>query len=108
MEGMELISFQIVSAAGAAKSYYMEAITAAKSRDFEKADKIMAEGLQIFQDAHKAHASLIQKEASGEKIEFNLLFMHAEDQLMTTDLLKLMAHEIIDLYRAQGGNTVEN
>ena len=99
MEGMELISFQIISAVGSAKSFYMEAIAAAKTGDFAKAEELMSEGQTVFLEGHKAHAQLIQNEATGEKIEFSLLFMHAEDQLMSTDLLKLMALEIIELHK---------
>jgi len=99
MEGMEMISFQIISAVGTAKSMCMEAIAEAKKGNFEKADSLIEESKAMFLEAHKSHASLIQKEASGEKIEFSLLLMHAEDQLMTTEMLKLMAIEIIDLHR---------
>ena len=41
---------------------------------------------------------MIQKEAAGEKSEFSLLLMHAEDQLMTTETLKIVAEEFIELY----------
>jgi len=101
MEGMELISFQIISAVGTAKSMYIEAIQAAKKGNFDEADQLMKEGAEVFLDGHKAHASLIQKEASGEKIDFSLLLMHAEDQLMNAETTKLMAVEIIELYRTR-------
>jgi len=99
MENVELISFQIISAVGAAKSIYIEAIQEAKKGNFATADKLIAEGSTIFLDGHKAHASLIQKEANGEKLEFSLILMHAEDQLMNAETTKLMAIEIIELYR---------
>ena len=44
-------------------------------------------------------ADLIQKEASGEKTEFSLLFMHAEDQMASTEIVQLLAQELIELYR---------
>ena len=101
MEGMELISFQIIAAVGTAKSMYIEAIQAAKKGDFDEADQLIKEGAEVFLDGHKAHASLIQKEASGEKVDFSLLLMHAEDQLMNAETTKLMAVEIIELYRTR-------
>ena len=87
------------SAVGTAKSMYIEAIQEAKSGNFEKAESLIDEGQKIFVDGHKAHASWIQKEASGEKVEFSLLLMHAEDQLMSAETTKLMAIEIIELHR---------
>ena len=41
MEGMELVSFQIIASVGAAKSMYMEAMKAAQEFDFEKAEKLI-------------------------------------------------------------------
>ena len=99
MEGMELISFEIISAVGAAKSMYMQALAEAKAGNFEEADQLMAEGSATFLDGHKAHSSLIQKEASGEQLPFSLLLMHAEDQLMSTETLKLVITELIDIHR---------
>lgn len=101
MENMELISFQIISAVGTAKSMYIEAIQEAKAGNFDAADALIKEGATVFLDGHKAHASLIQKEASGEKVEFSLLLMHAEDQLMNAETTKIMAEEIIELYRTR-------
>jgi len=98
MENMELICFQIIAASGSAKSMYVEAIQEAKKGNFEKAKEFTQEGQKLFLEAHKAHAGLIQKEASGEKVEFSLLLMHSEDQLMNTETTKLMALEMIELY----------
>jgi PTS system cellobiose-specific IIA component len=99
MEGMELISFQIIAAVGTAKSMYIEAIQAAKRGDFEGADQLIVDGTEAFLEGHKAHAGLIGQEANGEHIQFSLLLMHAEDQLITTETFKLMAVEFIELYK---------
>jgi len=101
MENMELISFQIISAVGTAKSMYIEAIQEAKKGNLSRADELLEKGSTVFLDGHKAHASLIQKESLGEKVEFSLLLMHAEDQLMNAETIKLMTQEIITLYRAR-------
>lgn len=98
MEGLELISFQIISAVGTARSMYIEAIQLAKSGDIEGAEKLIEEGQQVFVEGHHAHAQLIQKEASGEKTEFALLLMHAEDQLMSAEAFGILAQEFIDVY----------
>lgn len=104
MEDLELVSFQIISSVGAARSMYIEAIGEAKKGHFEEADRLIEEGAQIFLEGHKAHSSLIQKEASGEHVNVTLLLMHAEDQLMTTDSFKIVAQEFVDVYRHQMKN----
>ena len=35
--------------------------------------------------------------ASGETIEFHLLLVHAEDQMMNAEVIKIMAEQIVDL-----------
>lgn len=100
MEGLELACFQIISFAGEAKSAYLGAIEEAKKGNYEKAESMIAEGSGIFLKAHKVHAELVQKEASGEsKTVPNILLIHAEDQLMATETCKILATEFIDAYR---------
>ncbi len=99
MKGNELISFQIISSVGTARSLYVEAIQEAKKGNIDGAKQLIEDGVKIFVEGHRAHASLIQKEAEGEQTEFSLLLMHAEDQLMTTETLKIIAEEFIDIYQ---------
>lgn len=99
MEGIELIAFQIIAAVGSARSNFVEAIRQAKNGEFERAEELIEEGEQFFLEGHKAHSTLIQKEASQEKSEVNLILLHAEDQLMSAETLKIVAKELIDVHR---------
>ncbi|HRM20099.1 MAG TPA: PTS lactose/cellobiose transporter subunit IIA, partial [Trichococcus flocculiformis] len=49
------------------------------------------------------HASLIQKEAAGEKVEFSLIIMHAEDQMMAAETTKLLIEEMIEMFKQLKG-----
>ena len=97
MDNLELVSFQIISAVGVAKSSYIEAMKIAEKSDFDLAKAKIKEGDQEFVKGHEAHAGLIQKEANGETVVPNILLMHAEDQLMSAETIKMMALEIIKL-----------
>lgn len=99
MEGLELVSFQIISAVGTAKSMYIEALQEAKNGNFLEAENKIKQAEEIFCEGHKAHASLIQQEASGQNVEFKLLLMHAEDQLMATDTIAILIKEMIEMYK---------
>ena len=99
MEDLELICFQIISHAGTAKSNYIEAMAKAKDGDFKKASELINEGIEEYRLAHKAHSSLITEEASGNKVEVGLLLMHAEDQLITTEVIRIVAEENIQLLK---------
>lgn len=99
MEDLELICFQIISHAGTAKSNYIEAMAKAKEGNFKKASDLINEGVEEYRKAHKAHSSLITEEASGNKVDVGLLLMHAEDQLITTEVIKIVAEENIQLLK---------
>ncbi|BBK63053.1 PTS lactose/cellobiose transporter subunit IIA [Amedibacterium intestinale] len=100
MNGLELISFQIISAVGTARSMYIEAIELAKQGKIEEARKMIKEGEEAFVQGHSAHAELIQKEAGGESVQANLLLIHAEDQLMSAEAFQIIATQFIDLYES--------
>lgn len=97
-EEIQLIACQIVSAVGAAKSMYMEALALAKEGNIEEAKAKLKEGREFYQESHGHHFSLIQKEAGGEDVPFSLILMHAEDQLLSTEAIEILASEMIELY----------
>lgn len=99
MEGMELICFQLITAAGGAKSNYIGAIQKAKEGLYEEAEALIKEGDELLKKGHEPHVDLIQKEAAGESVPMSLILMHAEDQMMSTELFKVMAEEMIELYK---------
>ncbi len=99
MEGIELISFQIISAVGSARSYYIEAIQQSRKGNFEYAQELMEAGKRDFAQGHKAHTELLQREASGNPVEFQLILMHAEDQLMSAEQFGILAVEFIETYK---------
>lgn len=98
LESLYSVALQIISAVGTARSMYIEAIQEAKVGNVENARKLISEGEMIAVEGHHAHAELIQKEASGEFVQFSLMVMHAEDQLMSAETFKTMAEEFIDVY----------
>lgn len=95
MEDLELISFQLISNVGEAKSFLFQALKASREENFEKAEKCVKDAEKSLLKAHESHSSLIQQEASGEPVKVSLLLMHAEDQLMTTETLKGITEEMI-------------
>ncbi|MFC6401252.1 PTS lactose/cellobiose transporter subunit IIA [Mammaliicoccus sciuri] len=99
MEKYEQIAFQIITNVGMAKSNYMQAIQEAKEGNFETSENLVTEGNQFLVEGHKVHKDLIQAEASGEPVPLNLLLSHAEDQLISTEVIKEMAKELIYVHQ---------
>ena len=102
MEGLELIAFEIISNVGMAKSLAIEALREVRSVTMQKV-KRLAEAAKYLTEGHHAHTSLIQKEAAGEKTEFSLMLMHAEDQMMSAEVIKSLAEEMIEMYKVLKG-----
>ena len=97
MERLELISFKIISAVGMAKSNYIEAMKISECGNIDLSNEKIQEGDKFLNDAHDVHSELIQLEASGKSVTPNILLIHAEDQLISTETIKIMAKEIIKL-----------
>jgi PTS system cellobiose-specific IIA component len=98
-EELGQISFMIITFAGTAKSDAMLAIYAAKDGKFDEAKLKLEEAEKNIIEAEKQHADLVQQEAAGTEIKIPLLLMHAEDQLLSTQTIILMAEEFVSLYK---------
>lgn len=94
-EEQELQIFQLISAAGTAKSMYIEAIQVAKKGEFDKADELIKEGKDYYLKGHNIHVEMLSDLSSFT----NLILVHAEDQMMSAETIQIMATEIIELYK---------
>lgn len=96
---MEVIIFEIISQGGTAKGLAYEALEAAEKGDYDKSDKLLKEADDCLLEAHKIQTSIIQAEARGEKTEVSVLFVHAQDHLMTAIEAKTLIEHIIKLHK---------
>ena len=99
MDGLELIAFEIISNVGMAKSLAVEALRDAREGNYAEAEKKLEEANTYLVNGHHEHKNLIQLEASGDKVEFSLLLMHAEDQMMATETIKILIEEMIAMFK---------
>lgn len=95
---LEGICFQMITEAGEAKSCYMEALEAAAEKDARLAEAKMEEGDRAFSRAHESHGELIRRESGGEPVTVSLLLAHVEDQLMSAEVIRVTARELIRVY----------
>ncbi|CAK9884888.1 MAG: PTS system cellobiose-specific EIIA component [Candidatus Erwinia impunctatus] len=85
--------------AGQARSDAMEAISAAREKEWKKSDALLASADEACRAAHKIQTSLIGQDEGCGKISVNLILLHAQDHLMTAMLCMDLAREIIALRR---------
>lgn len=93
------VIMNIIINAGNAKSDAIGAIRDAKKFDFESAEDKLESAKEAELLAHDAQTKLLAKESGGEKLELNLLMIHAQDHLMNCITFNDLAREIIDLYK---------
>ncbi len=99
MHNLEEIAFQIISLAGDTLSKMFESLDVAKKGDFQGADEVMKEADELLKKAHKVQTNLIVSEAQGEKTEYSIIMVHAQDHLMNCMLAKRLISELIDVYK---------
>ena len=87
----------IIINAGDCKNHAYMALGMVNEGKYEDADKEMGLANDAVGKAHDSQTEMIQKEASGEKIELSLLFVHAQDHLMTAISEKNLIEQIIEL-----------
>ncbi|ASW42347.1 PTS lactose/cellobiose transporter subunit IIA [Clostridium isatidis] len=99
IENMEIIIFEIISQAGMAKGLAYKALEEAEKSDFKKADQLLKEADSYLTEAHKIQTDIIQAEASGERTELSLLFVHAQDHIMTAIEARTLIEHMIRMYK---------
>lgn len=101
----EKLAFELILHAGNAKSKAMEAIYASREKDFIKAQKNLEEAEKELNEAHKSQTAMLVGEANGEKLEMNILLVHALDHLsMATVTLELAEELVLQRKEKEGEN----
>jgi cellobiose PTS system EIIA component len=93
----EEIIMNIIIYSGEARAYAYDALRKANEGEFEGADASMEMANEEIGKAHDIQTSLLYKEASGDKVDITVLFVHAQDHLMTVISEKNLISEIIKL-----------
>jgi PTS system cellobiose-specific IIA component len=78
-----------------------ECYKAMSENDFPKAAELLKEADQEILKAHRAQTEVIQAQAGGEDTEYSLLFIHAQDTLMTSDSQLRTAQGILPVFKKQ-------
>lgn len=93
------VAMNVILAAGDARECCTKALKSARGGDFVQAETLMKQAHENIVQAHNAQTEVIQGEARGEKTELCLLFIHAQDTLMTIMSELNMAGEMIQMYK---------
>lgn len=98
-KGLEFVAMTIIANAGDARSYAFQALQKARAKDFDKADELIKKSDESAKLAHQAQTDVMVREANGEKLDLNVLFVHSQDHLMTSMSAVELIKELIMIYR---------
>ena len=87
----------------AIRSYYVQALRAAKKGDWAEVDAQLAEASAASKRAHDVQTMLIGMDEGCGKIPVNLVMVHAQDHIMTSMLAREMIEELIEIQRQLQG-----
>lgn len=92
------IAMQVISYGGMAKSEYINALNEYKKNNKVEGDRHIEEGDNYSLEAHKCHTKALNKEMKDKTSQISLLLTHAEDQLMSSEIIRLLVIELGELY----------
>ena len=98
VEEISLKAMEIITYAGLAKSNYLMALKDYKAGKKEEAYKKIEEGSLKFAKAHEVHIKILSDEMEKLESQVSLLLVHAEDQLMGAENIRLLVEELIEIY----------
>jgi len=88
----------LIVGAGDARSFCLEAITAAREGDFDEARDLLEKAVQAMVETHEVQTQLIRDEMTGTPSEVTLLMVHAQDHLNLAMITREIAEELIQVY----------
>ncbi|WP_300258772.1 PTS lactose/cellobiose transporter subunit IIA [Clostridium sp.] len=96
-KSIEQYAFELIAYAGDARSSAFNALYAAKKGKFDEAKLLLEKCKESTIMAHKIQTEILTSEAGGSKFDINVLFVHAQDHLMTSMLAKELIEDMIDI-----------
>lgn len=78
-----------------------ESFASMAENDYEKAEALLAAADKDILEAHRAQTEVIQAQAGGEDTEYSLLFIHAQDTIMTSDAQLRIAKNMMPVLKQQ-------
>lgn len=92
-------SMSILINAGEARKLIKDAYDHIMFNEYDLAKKCIEDAHKYILEAHKRQTGELQKEASGEELEYSILFSHAQDTMMTINSEFITCKKMIDIFQ---------
>lgn len=93
------IAMMIIMHSGNAKSSAVEAIDFAENNQFLEANNSILKAEEDYRKAGQEHFKAIQIDSEKDGLKLNVLFIHAEDQMLNAETIIILAKKFINVYK---------
>lgn len=91
-------AMKVILNAGDGRMLLDEAIDCMSSMSFDEAKEKIKQAEVKITAAHVAQTEVIQSQVSGEDVEYSLLFIHAQDTIMTINSELRMVSKLLPVF----------
>lgn len=95
------VAMEVIMNACSGRDKIDEAFAYMETSDFEKAGLLLKDAENDILKAHIAQTKIIQSQAGGEDTEYSLLFIHAQDTIMTSNSELRIAQHVLPVFVSQ-------
>ena len=99
---LSMVGFEIVAYSGDARSTLLSLLKEMRAGNFENVEEKLKEADENINLAHQSQTKILQQEARGEDMGIGFIFIHGQDHLKTTILLRDIVDDFIHLYEERG------
>ena len=96
---LSMVGFEIVAYSGDARSTLLSMLKEMRAGNFENVEEKLKEADENINLAHQSQTKILQQEARGEDMEMGFIFIHGQDHLMTTILLRDLIQDLVHFHQ---------
>lgn len=98
-EELQMLGFEIVAYSGDARSTLLTLLREVRQGKFDRVEEALKDTDENLTLAHNSQTKILAEEASGKDMDMGFIFIHGQDHLMTTLLLRDLIQDFIELYK---------
>lgn len=97
---INVVAMEVILNAGNGRECIDQALVSMAKFNFDEAEELLKEAESKVLKAHIAQTKVIQSQVSGEETEYSLLFIHAQDTIMTINTELRMTLKMMPIFKA--------
>lgn len=101
------VAMEVILNAGNGRDCIDQAFAFMSELQFEKARELLEKAEKMIIQAHVAQTKVIQAQVSGETTEYSLLFIHAQDTIMTINTELRLTQKMLPIMEAMNSKLLE-